>query len=106
MIGDDAVEKDAEMRVANRFQMRGQLAPHLVDGPRRREHAVFFAEALQAVLIRVDAADMRDNQLLLTLKRRRARFDAHELARLELLFEAFDVVKELGGYLAASRPAA
>ena len=100
VIGDDAIEQDAD--VAGREPIRRcavSSRPHLVDGARRRQHAVFFAEALQAILIGIDAAHVRDHQLLLALERRGAGFDAHELARLELLFEALDVVEELGGDL-------
>ena len=42
--------------------MRRQLGPHLVDRPRRREDAVFFAKALQAILRRIDAPDVRDER--------------------------------------------
>src|SRR5687768_8396810 len=96
MVGDDAVEKDAEMRVTYRFELRRQFAPHLVDGPGRRQHAVLFAETLEAVLSGVDAANMGDGQLLLPLECRGPCLNAHKLASLELLLEAFDVVEELG----------
>ncbi len=56
-------------------------------GARRREQTVFFAEALPTILIGIDAADVRDQQLQLPWKCRRSRLDAHELARLELVFE-------------------
>ena len=81
-------------------QVRHKLRPHLIDGPRSREHAVVFAEPLQAILRRIDAADVRDRQLQLALERRGASFDADELAGVELVAVALDLFHEACGNLA------
>ena len=68
VIGDDAIEQHADVRIAHRLEVRRQLAPHLVDRARRRQHAVFLAKSLQPILRRVDAPDVRHRQLQLALE--------------------------------------
>ena len=100
VIGDDSIEEHADVRIADRLDVGQQLRPHLVDRARRRQHAVFFAKALQTVLRRIDAPHVRHRQLQLSLKDRAVTFDAHELAGLELVAESLDVVDQLCGNLA------
>ena len=77
-----------------------QLAPHLVDRPRRRPDAVFFAKPARGV-VGNDAADLVEHQLELLVERVAAALHGDELAGVELLVGGVDVAENLG---AESRP--
>ena len=96
VVGDDAIQQDADVIVLDAAEMLLQLRPHLVDRPRRAEDRVLFAEALLAILIGIDAANRRQHELKLTVVEAAVALDADELARLELVLVAIDVAQQLG----------
>ena len=73
---------------------RLQLRPHLVDRARRAQDAVLLAEALQPILVGIDAANALDDELELAVVEVGAALHLDELARVELVAEPLDVVED------------
>ena len=95
VVGDDAIQQDADVIVLDAAEMLLQLRPHLVDRPRRAEDRILLAKALLAILIGIDAADRRQHQLHLAVVEAAAALDAHELAGVEFVLVAIDVGHQL-----------
>ena len=96
VVGDDAIQQDADVIVLDAAEMLLQLRPHVVDRPRRAEDRILLAEALLAILIGIDAANRRQHELQLAVVEAAVALDADELARLELVLVAIGVGQQLG----------
>ena len=55
VVGQQPREQDAQVAVADGGDPRRKLRPHVVDGPRRAQHALVLAKPLEAVLRGMDA---------------------------------------------------
>ena len=95
VVGDDAIQQDADVIVLDAAEMLLQLRPHLVDRARRAEDRILLAKSLLAILIGIDAADGREHELHLAVVEAAAALDAHELARFEFVLVALDVGHQL-----------
>ncbi len=101
--GDETGHQRPKGQVANARKELLELLPHLVDGARSRLDEIVFAKSF-APILRIgaghDAADAVDLELAASVEQNQPSLRLDELAGVELVFQAVDVIKDTGNELA------
>src|SRR5687768_9430806 len=88
MLGRYSLEQLADERITDVENQLLELAPHLFNGARRAQHAVFLTKSLRLILIGVHTPDLLDEQLQPAVEQIGATLHFDKVAGVELFTQA------------------